>query len=111
MTAQDRRDGLEGAPVQDATGRVVRWYGTCTDIEEMKQTKDELRQERLMLKTMIDSIPDLIFIVNPAGELTQCNKAMLDYCNAKQLSDIAGKHPFDGRRRHGWHNLRRRRCA
>ncbi|MDO9707510.1 PAS domain-containing protein [Paracraurococcus lichenis] len=37
--------------VRDAGGRIVRWFGTCTDIEEQKQTEERLRssEERLRL--------------------------------------------------------------
>jgi PAS domain S-box-containing protein len=31
-------------PVRDADGRIVKWFGTCTDIDEQKQVQDELRR-------------------------------------------------------------------
>jgi PAS domain S-box-containing protein len=38
-------------PVRDDTGRVERWFGTCTDIHDLKQAEEERResQERLDL--------------------------------------------------------------
>ncbi|WP_165838977.1 PAS domain-containing protein [Roseicella frigidaeris] len=38
-------------PVRDGKGRIIRWFGTCTDIEEQKQTEERLRlsEERLRL--------------------------------------------------------------
>jgi PAS domain S-box-containing protein len=33
-----------GIPLRDAQGRVVRWYGTNTDIEDRKQAEEELRR-------------------------------------------------------------------
>lgn len=38
-------------PVRDAAGRIARWFGTCTDIEDIKATEDALRlsEERLRL--------------------------------------------------------------
>src|SRR3981081_4096217 len=32
-----------GVPLHDLEGRIVRWYGTNTDIEDRKQTEEELR--------------------------------------------------------------------
>ena len=32
-----------GVPLRDAEGRIVRWYGTNTDIEDRKQAEQELR--------------------------------------------------------------------
>ncbi|WP_445503541.1 PAS domain-containing protein [Microvirga sp. G4-2] len=33
-------------PVRDEQGRITRWYGTCTDIHDLKQAQDELRRSR-----------------------------------------------------------------
>jgi PAS domain S-box-containing protein len=37
-------------PVKDNAGRVVRWFGTNTDISEAKQAEDELRRAEAALK-------------------------------------------------------------
>ena len=31
-------------PVRDADGRIVRWYGTCTDIDDQKRAEEEVRR-------------------------------------------------------------------
>jgi PAS domain S-box-containing protein len=31
-------------PVRDGQGRIVKWFGTCTDIDEQKRVQDELRR-------------------------------------------------------------------
>ncbi|WP_043337124.1 PAS domain-containing protein [Belnapia moabensis] len=38
-------------PVRDAEGKIERWFGTCTDIEDIKATEERLRlsEERLRL--------------------------------------------------------------
>lgn len=33
-------------PVRDEEGRITRWFGTCTDIHDLKQAQDELRESR-----------------------------------------------------------------
>jgi len=33
-----------GVPLRDSEGRIVRWYGTNTDIEDRKQAEEELRR-------------------------------------------------------------------
>ena len=33
-----------GLPFRDAEGRIVRWYGTNTDVEDRKQVEEQLRQ-------------------------------------------------------------------
>jgi PAS domain S-box-containing protein len=33
-------------PVRDEEGRITRWFGTCTDIHDLKQVHEELRESR-----------------------------------------------------------------
>src|SRR5437764_859441 len=45
-----RSDGVyrwfktRGTPIRDSTGRVVTWFGTCTDISDLRQTEEALRE-------------------------------------------------------------------
>jgi PAS domain S-box-containing protein len=41
-------------PVTDEHGRITRWYGACTDIEDRKQAEDRLRRENIALREEID---------------------------------------------------------
>jgi PAS domain S-box-containing protein len=50
---EERHRGADGTyrwflsrcvPLRDAEGRIVRWYGTNTDIEDRKQAEEELRR-------------------------------------------------------------------
>src|SRR5262249_37192561 len=47
-----RRDGgyrwfkTRGMPIRDGGGAVVKWFGTCTDITELKQLEEELRRAK-----------------------------------------------------------------
>ena len=40
---------MQGMPMRDAAGRVVRWFGACTDIAEMKQAEAALREREYLL--------------------------------------------------------------
>lgn len=35
---------MRGVPMRDAGGQIVKWFGTCTDIEDLKRTEEALRQ-------------------------------------------------------------------
>src|SRR5262245_57330374 len=45
-----RRDGeyrwfkTRGVPIRDTGGNIVKWFGTCTDITDLRQTEEALRQ-------------------------------------------------------------------
>ncbi len=42
-----RQDGeyrwfkTRGTPLRDSAGRIVRWFGTCTDIHDQRETEEE----------------------------------------------------------------------
>ncbi|HEX8899184.1 MAG TPA: response regulator [Chthoniobacterales bacterium] len=37
---------IRGVPFRDGSGDIVKWFGTCTDIEEQKQVAAELREAK-----------------------------------------------------------------
>ncbi|WP_294339492.1 PAS domain-containing protein [uncultured Sphingomonas sp.] len=40
-------------PVRDAGGRIVRWFGTCTDIQEIVEAREVLARSRADLETAV----------------------------------------------------------
>ena len=35
---------IRGEPMRDANGEILKWFGTCTDIEDLKQASEQLRR-------------------------------------------------------------------
>ena len=66
-------------PLRDQTGKVIRWYGTSTDIQDLKQTEEKLRDDERELRRITDAIPQAIVVLGPAGEPLYANQATLDY--------------------------------
>src|SRR6202040_845175 len=66
-------------PLRDERGDVVRWYGTITDIENLKRTEEKLRQDERQLRRITDAIPQTIVVPNPDGIPISANQAVLDY--------------------------------
>src|ERR1700730_10125714 len=66
-------------PLRDETGKIVRWYGTCTDIETLKQTEAKLREDERELRRITDLIPQAIVVQDPSGTPIYANQATLDY--------------------------------
>jgi formate hydrogenlyase transcriptional activator len=66
-------------PLRDEAGRIVRWYGTSTDIHALKETEERLREDERELRQIIDSIPQAIVVLDPAGAALYANRATLDY--------------------------------
>jgi PAS domain S-box-containing protein len=46
---------MSGVPSRDSTGDIVRWFGTCTDIDDLKRAEQEARSasERLALAVKV----------------------------------------------------------
>ena len=47
---------VRGTPLKDAAGGVVKWFGTCTDIHELKEAQARLREQATLLDKARDSI-------------------------------------------------------
>ncbi|HYF89503.1 PAS domain S-box protein [Azospirillum sp.] len=63
--------------VRDAEGRIVRWYGTCTDVDELKRTADELRRTSALLRLIGNSIPDVIYAKDRDSRLLYANPSIV----------------------------------
>jgi PAS domain S-box-containing protein len=74
-------------PFRDETGKIVRWYGTNTDIEERKRVEEALRASERNTRLIVDSIPGLIVRMTATGEVEVANRRHLEYFG-KSLEDI-----------------------
>ncbi len=66
-------------PLRDKSGRVIRWYGVATDIEDWKRAEEGLRERELNLRLVVDSIPGLVCTMSAAGEFQLFNRQILEY--------------------------------
>src|SRR5437867_5001187 len=66
-------------PLQDESGEIVRWYGTNTDIDDLKQTEAKLREDEREVRRITDAIPQTIVVQGPDGSPIYANQAVLDY--------------------------------
>ncbi len=91
----------DGREIQVDT-RIVRciWngepalLGISRDITEHKRTQEALEHERGFLKTLVQTIPDLVWLKDPAGVYLACNPRFEQLYAAKE-ADIVGKTDYD----------------
>jgi formate hydrogenlyase transcriptional activator len=76
-------------PLRDETGKIVKWYGTCTDIETLKETEAKLREDERELRRITDVIPQAIVVQDPSGVPIYANQTTLDYTGLKAEDVIA----------------------
>ena len=78
-------------PLRDGAGKIVRWYGTSTDIETLKQTQEKLREDERELRRITDAIPQTIVVLDPSGAPLYANQATLDYTGLTS-EDVVAPH-------------------
>jgi len=74
-------------PVRDERGKVIRWYGTSTDIEDRKRAEEKLRQDERELRRITDAIAEPIGVLAPDGSTLYANQVVLNYVGLS-LEDI-----------------------
>ncbi|KAB8319658.1 PAS domain S-box protein [Tolypothrix campylonemoides VB511288] len=67
----------QALPLREQDGTIVKWFGTCTDIDDQKRTEEALRQSEARLRLFVDS--DIIGIQfgDVYGGLSEVNDAYL----------------------------------
>jgi two-component system, cell cycle sensor histidine kinase and response regulator CckA len=58
---------------------------------ERIRAEEALDRERNLLRTLLDSLPDVVFTKNTEGRFVLCNPALLKLVGAKTESEVAGK--------------------
>ena len=69
----------QAVALHDGEGRVLKFVGTTTDIDDQKRAEEELRASETNLRQIFDNIPGLIGTWSPAGELESVNRRVLEY--------------------------------
>ena len=78
-------------PFRDERGQLLRWYGTSTDIDALKQTQEKLREDEQELRRITDAIPQAIVVLDPGGAPVYANQATLDYAGLT-ATDVVAPH-------------------
>lgn len=81
-------------PVRDGAGEIVHWIGTCTEIDELKRTGEELRRTSALLRLIGASTPDLIYAKDREGRVLYANIAVAKAVG-RPLTEIVGHTDLD----------------
>jgi PAS domain S-box-containing protein len=101
---------VQGLPVRDPEGHIIRWCVLQTDIDERKRNEaaltsafEAIAKSEAELRTIIDAIPTLIVALKADGTFLSANQAVLDYTGLTK-EDVATQsfrdtfHPEDTER-------------
>jgi PAS domain S-box-containing protein len=66
-------------PLKDEEGKVVRWFGTNTDIHEKKEAETRVKEAGEQFRLITEAIPQLVWRCNPDGSADYFSQAFLEY--------------------------------
>ena len=78
---------IAAAPVLDEQANLVRWCGINTDIDDLKQTEEGLRESERSWRQIVDCVPGFVCTATAAGEVEFFNQQSLNYFG-KTLEDL-----------------------
>jgi len=91
-----------GVPLRGPDGRVARWFGICTDIEDQFRSAQmleslvedrtrELREAQRRLGAIIDNEPECVKLLDAQGRLLEMNAAGLRMIEADRVDALLGE--------------------
>ncbi len=85
----------EGETKFDSDGKPIITIGTVQDITLFEEKKNELEQEKILLKTIINSTPFRVFWKDSQGHYLGANNAFIRDASLNNESEIIGKDDFE----------------
>ncbi|MEA3351977.1 MAG: PAS domain-containing protein [Chloroflexota bacterium] len=82
-------------PLRDEKGHIVGTFGVSRDITEHKRMDDALAEERNVLRTIIDNIPDYIYFKDTHSRFIINNSAHLHSLGLETQEEALGKTDLD----------------
>jgi len=87
-------------PMRNSSGEIVRWFGTNTDIHDLREAREALRESEARFRSLADSAPVMIWLSGPDQRFTWYNKPWLAYAGASIEDELAARwdariHPED----------------
>ena len=81
-------------PTHDKQGHLTRIDASVYDITELKQAEKALDEERNLLRTLINNIPDVVNVKDLTGRYVTVNDAFVRLARVKSERELLGKTAF-----------------
>ncbi|MDP2898425.1 MAG: PAS domain-containing protein [bacterium] len=82
-------------PVHNSEGEVTGTQGMFWDVTERKRMEDALVEERYLLQTLMDKLPDCIYFKDTGSRFTRISRALTERFGLTDPSQALGKTDFD----------------
>jgi diguanylate cyclase (GGDEF)-like protein/PAS domain S-box-containing protein len=82
---------VRALPKAGPDGKVLRWYGTCTDIDPQVIAQEALRESELLCRGIIEATPNGVSLLGRDGTVLFLNDAALRAGKASRPESLLGK--------------------
>jgi PAS domain S-box-containing protein len=82
-------------PLKNRQGKVIGNFGISRDISEIKKFEEQLETERNLLRSLIDNLPDYIYVKDTEGRYLLDNISHRRWLGAAAESEVIGKRVSD----------------
>ena len=82
-------------PLKDKQGQTIGTFGLTRDITDLKRIEDQLAAERNLLRSLIDNLPDYIFVKDTEGRYLLDNVAHRRFMGVTAEEGMIGKTVVD----------------
>jgi hypothetical protein len=65
---------FQALPSRDSGGQITRWYGTASDVEELKLAQEELQKQTSRLDGLFEQAPEAVAVLSTDDRIVRVNK-------------------------------------
>jgi PAS domain S-box-containing protein len=80
-----------GVPIRDSEGNVFKWFGTCTDITDLRGAEEALRESEARFRGTFENAAVGIAHVDVHGRFLRVNEKLCDILGYTRAELLAGK--------------------
>jgi diguanylate cyclase (GGDEF)-like protein/PAS domain S-box-containing protein len=81
---------VRALPEQGEDGAVLRWYGTCTDIDARVAAEEARNASESLSRGILEASPDCVSLLDLDGTILSLNGPALAYHDAVGMTDLIG---------------------
>ncbi len=75
-------------PMRDASGAIIRWFGTNTDVSTQREMEESVRASERRFRTLTEAVPQMVWTADPSGEVTFVNRRWEEYTGSSPDEEL-----------------------
>jgi PAS domain S-box-containing protein len=79
---------VRALPIRNDSGQIIKWFGTCTDIDEVKRIEQTLRESEERFRVVVNSAPVMVWMSDTQKRFTFFNKRWLEFTGRNMAHEL-----------------------